>query len=236
MKFENFKIEMRVLSQLFKNTDVGENYLHLKRVYEETERHWNNNLNYIHRKNIKVKFLLIAEAPPGKKDESVETVKYFYNPESVSHQSYLINVARCFFPGETVRCSSMMEKQNLLNKVSDMGFILIDSLPFAMNYSKERKRSSPHYKKLIEVCAGTYVKYKLNECRVPWSSKEQVKVAFSVRKTGEQAIKYLPPLLPFKSNIESPGQAFTAKDFVGVDGSNFLAWKPLRKIFKLDYL
>ena len=73
MKFEGFKNELKILKLLFSESVVEDKYKHLKRVFEESESHWNDNLSYIKKNNIKIKYLLIAEAPPGKK---IENPKY----------------------------------------------------------------------------------------------------------------------------------------------------------------
>lgn len=238
MNFEDFSQEIKLLESLFGEGLISANKKNLKNVFEATESCWEDNLKYIQQNNIKIKYLLFGEAPPGGINGVNEDVKYIYNPKSIKYQSYLINVYKCFFPTKKIKVSTPDVKMDLLRNIADRGFLLIDSLPFAMNYSGNY-RGRKKYSGLIKECTNNYLNHKLNKCGVPWINDESVLVAFSVRKTGEQVIKHIRGLLPFRSNLDEFNENFNLNDSdrndpYAVDGSNYLAHKQLKRIFQLE--
>lgn len=111
----------------------------LDHIFIESEHKWEANLKRFGSK--RVKYLLIGEAPPWSPSGEV---RYFYNTFSPP-----LN-ARVW---KTFHRSPIPEhKEAALDGLADVGFLLVDSLPFAIKYTS-RMRNSPSYKELVKRCA-----------------------------------------------------------------------------------
>jgi len=236
MIFEDFGNELQILKDLFGNEFIETRLKTLNKIFEASESYWNKNLKYIFEKNIKIKYLLICEAPPYCNIRAKEEVKYFYNPDNTSvPQSYLEAVFNTFYPHlRRYRAQyTAEEKQIKLNKIADKGFLLIDSLPFAMNYSDPNNiRDNEAYKKLIKSCTESYLIKKLTKSNIPWKGK--VKIAFSVYRNGREVIKNWPSNLPLKNTINPEERDRAPFEHIAVNGSWNLNENDLGRIFQMN--
>jgi hypothetical protein len=78
-----------------------------------------------------IKYLLIGESPPYY-DEKTDAPKYFYNAEQQSKQELRDSVREAFFYNKYKSSSA----HDILTKLSEKGFFLIDSVEFPMNKIK----------------------------------------------------------------------------------------------------
>lgn len=130
------------LDKLFPNLTLTEIYSLLERLesaedlWETNQKRYNNGTGNTEGKGSPcIKYLLICEAPPV-------GGQYFYkNPKG-----YLFNqVWKCFFGSQPV-CSN---PNNAYQCLADIGFLLIDSLPFPQKYTS-KDRQKPAYQMMID--------------------------------------------------------------------------------------
>jgi hypothetical protein len=227
--------ELEILKKLFDSNFVENRIENIEKIFDASEFYWNNNLKYVIENDIKIKYLLIGEAPPDYEISNKEEVKYFYNPNNISvPQSYLEKVFNAFYPDQKADHIQYNpdKKQHKLNHIADKGFLLIDSLPFAMNYSGNGKRNRAAYKKLVKVCAASYLSNKLKNSKIPWHP-ECVKIAFSVWLNAREVLANWPRGLPFKHCVTQETETSPPFKQVAVNGAWYLCEKALRRIFLL---
>jgi len=168
---KKFPNEYDFLIKLFNKQIVNRNTTRLNEIHIKTEQLWEQQLNNIPGKEIK--YLLIAEAPPWSQQGDVF---YVYNPNS-SPRTLLRAITKAFFD---VFIYKQIGIESTLNALTDLGFIIIDSLPFSMEYSNKRGRKN--YKELVEHCSETYLIRKLNHSGINWHP--ELKIAFSVKRNA----------------------------------------------------
>lgn len=124
---------------------------HLKKLAEQKIPHYNE---YLERENLfkkylkgitssgkKIKYILVAEAPPlskiNKKGKLIET--YFYDISHLGNTPYFKAVCKAF----NIILSNPLtntSKTDALLELANKGVILLDLFPFALDYSKLRKK------------------------------------------------------------------------------------------------
>ncbi len=175
------------------------------------EKKWTENLKWL--ECVKVKYLLIAEAPPWSTPE--DDVNYFYN--NFDRTKLCSSCSRCFGVDDV--------GDRGLKELAERGFLLVDSLPFAMKYNSDLRREGA-YTKLVEGCKSFLLEHINNE-RIHWDGN--VKLAFAFKLNGEAVQK------AFSEGIELPnGQCIKLGDeLIAADKS--YRWFPspekLKKIF-----
>lgn len=153
---KNFK-ELKIL---FPNKLNSQTRSELKRLYNKTETDWKVNIGrYSNKKEIK--YLLICEAPS-------KTGAYFY---SNTKTSLFTKVWNTFFINPV--CSN---QNNAYQCLANEGFLLIDSLPFAMKYtSSQRKKDA--YSNLVKNCLPWW----LNKLNNNFTFANDLKIAFGFK-------------------------------------------------------
>jgi len=214
-EFEQFSNQIEILKALFRLRGgelITESLKRMEQIFQTTERKWRCNLNRLK----KVKYLLIAEAPPWSEDGEI---RYFYN----TFQPPLANrIWHAFFPSKIL-------PQNIdiaLTALGEQGFLLIDTLPFSMKYSSQF-RKKPLYKKLIKECLPFFMK-KINDPMIRWA--QEVRLAFAFKLNGEAIIEALPGGLPF------PNKRLVrlTVDLISADRSGYPGHYKIRKIWGLN--
>jgi hypothetical protein len=161
---ENFNLldNLDVLKRLFpkKEFDKTEEE-RLERNYELNHGLWKKNLETIG--NTKIKYLLICEAPP-------ESGDYFYSSKETS---LLKNVYRTFFD----RVPRTLKASDMISGLVEKGFLLIDTLPYAMNYGNHR--FNPEYYNLIQACMPWWLNNLKNV-----SFADDLKIAFGFNQNA----------------------------------------------------
>src|SRR5271165_4857890 len=128
---ERFRTELSALRKLFGPANVDAAVPRLREIYDYTEAKWQAYADQI--PEGVVRYLLIAEAPPWSDDG---TPQFLLDPASRIRS--LMSALRKVFSRASLRSSA-----ETLKALASHGFLLLDSIPFAMNYSS--KRSSPRY-------------------------------------------------------------------------------------------
>lgn len=154
---------LEILGKLFpkKVFDLKE-IQRLEANYTKNHGLWEGNLN-ANFNGTQVKYLLICEAPP-------ESGDYFYSNEEVA--PLLRSVYRVFYHSVPRNIQA-----NLLSNLAEKGFLLIDTLPYAMNYSNHR--FNPEYYNLIDAC----LKWWLNNLK-EINFSEDLKIAFGFNQNA----------------------------------------------------
>lgn len=208
-----YKNQIEVLKELFGGEEVNSKLNRLNDIYKKTEEKWRENLKRL--KGFPVKYLLIAETPPWIEQGEVQ---YFYNN---FEGSWCRSIWRAF---------SQKNKQpspdECLEMLAKKGFLLIDTLPFAMKYTSA-KRKKPTYKELIDKCLKDFFMKKVHDQSIRYA--ENVKIAFAFKLNAEAVIEALPKKLKLPESQEITIDKF----LIASDRSGFTSSTKLRNIFDL---
>jgi hypothetical protein len=163
-----FNENLYLLEKLFPeeyNDSLEENK---RKLFNETETSWENNIRRF--TNNSINYLLLCEAPPDSGD-------YFYT----NYKKPLFNkVWQTFF--DIPQCDN---DEDAYKSLADIGFLLLDSVPYSMDYSTGRKRYKPEYETLILNSLKWWQK-KLNDNFV---LSENTIIAFGFKLNAEKVIK-----------------------------------------------
>lgn len=215
MKLEiDYPNQFEILKELFGDEEVNSKLNRLNDIYKKTEGKWRENLKRL--KDSPVKYLLIAEAPPWIEQGEVQ---YFYNN---FEGSWCRSIWQAFSPQKNKQPSP----DECLEMLAKKGFLLIDTLPFAMKYTSA-KRKKLKYKELIDKCREDFFMKKVNDQSIRYA--EKVKLAFAFKLNAEAVIEALPQKLKLPEN-----QGITInKLLIAADRSGFTSSTKLRNIFDL---
>jgi hypothetical protein len=209
-----FPEELALLSRLFTPEAVDERLRRLNHVFRYTERKW---LEYVQRIPERlVRYLLIAEAPPQSDNDPPP---YFLDP-AADPRTLMKAVATAFFGA-----GSWSDGQ-ILHKLAEQGFLMVDSVPFAVNYSLNNRRSRPAYCQLIAKTARSYMLPRLNTAGLFWA--EDLRIAFSVRRNALCILSSLQDVLRLGDrNFE------LSENMIATNASHYPGAEELRRIFGL---
>lgn len=144
----------------------------IKRRHESAEKYWDENLKRFPKeiKNHVIKYLLICEAPPA-------SGNYFYG----STGDYLFKqVWKCFFGGQPI-CSNSNHAYQCL---ADIGFLLIDTLPYPCSYKSQHRRSQA-YLNLI----SSYLPVWTGKLNNNFTFSPNLKIAFGFKLNAHAVIQ-----------------------------------------------
>jgi hypothetical protein len=161
---KRFSEEILILSDIFGSGRVGKALPRLQEIYEHTERFWRA---YVRRlPGGIVKYLLIAESAPWSDDGRPQFVL-----DPASRSRTLLNALKgAFFD------ASPRDSEEALLELARRGLLIVDSTPFAMDYSGKRYKNS--YQRLLDRTAQTYLLRKLASHSLSWSPDLRVGLAF----------------------------------------------------------
>jgi hypothetical protein len=151
------------LEKLFPNQINDIERKALKQAYKDIEHNWETNCPP---KRTEIKYLLICEAPPA-------NGKYFY---SGIKTNLLTTVWKTFFD------DSPKDINKAYHCFAKIGFLLVDTLPYAMNYNGHR--NNPEYYELIVSCLDWWIK-KLNN---NFTFSDDLKIAFGFNNNALNVI------------------------------------------------
>ncbi len=198
---KEYKSARKALGSLFAKEELSEQKIsELEDIYKRCEMAWKKNLVRLRGK--KIRYLLIAEAVPC-------TGKYFYKD---LHGQWSRRVLNAFHIPNT---ESVESRFKLL---AEKGFLLVDTIPFAMKYTNRR---SPEYFELVKACKS-YLDKKLSDKRLSWSPKIRVAIAFKLH--GMSLIEAYP------KRHKIPKIKLSEK-LIATDGSNYTSPSRLREIY-----
>jgi hypothetical protein len=168
----NNKHSLKVLEKLYFDLSISKHDFKKDKIYLENafagfSKLWLDNFDKIDR----VKYILLAEAPLWGDSES-----YIYNGESPFTQFfYKSDLEKTL--GIAIDC-----KKTFLNKLNEIGFLIIDISPFALNkntkvnysenYPDSKKLKSKLYKQLVSDTIPYYFNEKLMLAKTKINVKE----------------------------------------------------------------
>jgi len=154
---------------------------YLNRIYTITEEKWEENVLRLMKHNVRIKYLMFGEAAPRTLEGEID---YFYNNCQGSWCTAIVEGLL-----QPQKKSDGVEQK--LDQLAQRQFLLVDTMPFAVNYSKPNHyRNKIAYKELVKLCAHSYLQDKLFDPRLQWDS--DVKIAFGVKKNAEAMIESFP--------------------------------------------
>lgn len=220
MKLEQiFPEQYKILSELFDPAEIESNHDRLNEIYLACDKAWKKNL--IRLQNIEVKYLLIGEAAPWTiKDE----IRYFYttfdrgkdkrgNNKPINWIRGLWNVFYADSPPEDVdTCLNMLAKKQ---------FLLVDSLPFAMQYTS-KIRNTKSYTKLVSSCSEYFLS-KINKIRL----SQDVKIAIAFKLNGKSLIE-----ASYAQEIKLPSNQVLNCNMIAATRSGFPTCASLKEKWK----
>lgn len=208
-----FADQFEILKSLFPADHfTSERIERLDQIFTVTEEKWQENLRRL--SGCTVKYLLIGEAAPW---TASGTVRYFY---TTCDGPWVSRVWRAFF--DYIKPTSPEEA---LVQFASRGFLLVDSLPFAEEYSGRRRRKS--YRQLVENCSA-FLLEKINDYHIDWA--DHVRAALAFKLNGRAVIESFPDGIPLPI-----GQSVhMSDDLICSDGSGYTSPSSLRSVFGIE--
>ena len=210
---KRFPTEVAILATMFSQSRVAALLPRLNEIHEFAERKWRD---YVARlPEGKIKYLLIAEAPPWSPNG---VPQYVLDPGSYSRT--LMRALRKVFldPVVAIRVGA----DEALAEFARQGFLIVDSIPFSMDYSG--KRSSTKYGTLVGRTARTYLQEKLTSPSLAWS--RDLRVAFSIKLNALAIMKALSHQLTLgETNV------VLVPEMVAVNGAGYPDPAKLRAVY-----
>ncbi|HAP95277.1 hypothetical protein [Epilithonimonas hominis] len=206
--YKVFDDNLFLLEKIFGKEEVLQKLERLKFIYKNTEESWFKNLE--HFQDSEVKYILICEAPPYSESE---IPVYFYNEINRKFNTTIWNT---FFDS----AKPALEKK-YYKKLAEKGFLLIDNLPYSMNFEKHRKKQA--YKSLMKGCLE-WILNKLNNKNLKFS--EDLKIVFGFKINGEIFIEVTNGILQLNNGrILNFDKNNIAYDGSGIPNTNALISK-----------
>jgi hypothetical protein len=175
---ERFRGELIALRALFGRARVDVALPRVHQIHEYTEAMWKRYVATLH--GGVVRYVLIAEAPPWSVDG---TPQYLLDPSSSIRA--LMPALRRAFPG-----AGLGSAADALKALARHGFLLLDSIPFPMEY--RAKRSSEKYDDLIKLTMTSYLQTKIDSSSLEWSP--DLRIAFAVDRNARAILKAITQL------------------------------------------
>jgi hypothetical protein len=175
---ERFPSELSVLSDLFGRERVVDALPRLNEIHDYTERKWRDFVARI--PDGRVRYLLIAEAPPWSDRGAPQ---YVLDPGSRSRT--LLRALRGAFLSSSE--SRHLEPGEVLTQLALRGLIVVDSIPFSMNFTG--KRTLAKYEKLVRMTTRAYLMPKVQSASLSWPS--DLRIAFGVKLNASAVMKAL---------------------------------------------
>lgn len=210
-----FSKNLFLLKELFPNQIDATKEGELRKIFHDTESSWSKNLTRFKVKEIK--YLLICEAPP-------ESGKYFYNN---FERPLFTTVWKTFF--DSPKC---VNSEDAYKCLANEGFLLIDTLPYSMDYSQNRKiRKSEVYKKLIKECLPWWLE-KLNN-NFNFAPVGNLKIAFGFKLNAETIINETNGKISLKTKILKGSKLKEYKiDNNQIVADGLIKWQPSIKLLE----
>ena len=214
---ECFSTELQVLTGMFGREQIAADFPRLNEIHQCTEKMWRDYVKRLPGRS--VRYLLIAEAPPwsppGRRPE------YVLDPASRSRT--LMRALRRAFLSPAL--SMGLDGDQALGEFAEQGLLVVDSIPFAMNYLNSR--SKPQYGTLVGLTVHSYLRKKLLSSSLSFSPK--MRIAFSVKKNAVAIIKALGPQL-----VLEKAKFVLIPEQIGVNEAGYPDADKLRCIYGLE--
>ncbi|MGH1543074.1 MAG: hypothetical protein ACRBHB_21830 [Arenicella sp.] len=171
-----------------------------------------------------LKYLLIGEAPPWSESGNVN---YFYNSDTTP-SNFMTSLSKAFF-GELLY--KKIGYENTLDELAKRGFLVCDSLPFAIDYSSGGLRNKTKYGELVKICTQSHLMQSLSIQNARCEGglfADGVKVAFSLRRNANAIIETLNGVLRL-STQSIP----ISETNIATSKAHYLSAVELRRVFGL---
>ena len=212
---DNYPQDLNKLSELFGQGEINAKLHILNEIHAVVEEAWNSNVERLFSRNISIKYLFIGEAAPPIKEN------YFYHDCSGKWCQPIVDAM-------FVWSERSYDLQVMYDKLADKRFLLVDTLPFAMDYSIRKQRGKPAYGQLVKMCAYSYLHDKLFDKRLKWDI--DVSVAFGLRKNAEAMIQAFPKGFKLPN-----GQVILFKaEQIAVTAANYPSRDRIKEVFDLS--
>ena len=207
-----FPAAIDLLDALFHPRPITERLHRLDEIFDVTEDAWKRNLSRLDGKAIQ--YLLIAEAAPW--TDPGNHPRYFYE---TLDGAWVMRILRAF-------CVDAREREDALRELANRGFLLVDTLPFALPYTTQMRRR-PKYLQLLRV-SQDYFLHKICDERLQWSDDLRVALAFKWhgRRTIEACLGAI--------NLSAGRQIPLNEQQIAADNSGYTSTPMLRERFALN--
>ena len=189
----------------------------LNEIHDRTEDLWKRYVKMI--PNQAIKYVLFAEAPPWSDSGSPQ---YILDPES-KPRTLMRALSKAFFGGPIYKDVGV---PRTLEMLAEQGFLVLDTLPFAMHYGQKRSRST--YPKLVTECCATYLKEKTSSSKLKWN--DEVRLAFGFKVNARSVINALGGKIQL-GEIKH----LLSEDLIAVTGAGYPDGKHLGEIYGIKY-
>ena len=135
----------------------------LYEVYQQTEYAWHKNLKRFN-SDSEINYLLVCEAPPW---TFCSTTTYFY----LQPQGPLFSAVRKAFFGD-----QSQDRVKTYDMLAEKGFMLVDSLPYALSYTANQRKSTA-YLNLVKANAPLWIN-KLNSSKLNFSPDLKIALGY----------------------------------------------------------
>ncbi len=198
--------------------DIRNQLDRLDEIFQHVENSWKV---YLERHRDKeIRYLLIAEAAPW--TASGTQHRYFYTaPEGAWARRIL----------KTFLGQHRYDTDTSLSMLADNGFLLVDTLPFALKYST-RIRMGDDYFQLLKASKDHFIN-KLNNSGLTWH--EDVKVALAFRCNGYRVIEAYGRKIELLDGAQKITLGLNESQ-IAADDSNYTSTRRLREIYGLPDL
>lgn len=211
--FNKFENELKILKGLFSKKIIEDNLERINEIFTKSESFWGQQLFNLPAEG--VKYLLIAEAPPWSAEGEVT---YVYNPKSE-----IRTLLKALYKAFSIDGYANEER---LNNLTNEGLLIVDSLPFAMDYSSGGKRSRDKYQELVRECVKTNMLPKINYSKLRWS--EDLKIGFAFKRNALSIMS----ALNNKIEIDSIKKSFSlSEEMIVANNAGYPDAKLIKKVF-----
>lgn len=191
----------------------------LAEIYASTDAYWWRAVEKIPDRI--VRYLLIGEAPPWSEPGPVV---YAYNRDAPA-TGFLAAMYSAFFDG---RGHDTIATETMISRLESRGMLLVDSLPFAMNYSNPNRRGRKAYRRLVERALDEYFYPTLSRAALSWSPN--LRVALAVTLNARAIVGCC------RGRLDLPGfyePVAISESQAAVNEAHYLAANAIRKVYEL---
>lgn len=208
-----FSSAVALLNDCFRRDVVVNCLPRLDQIFRVTESAWERNVARLNGKPIQ--YLLIGEAAPW--TQIGNQPRYFYETPS---GPWVKRILKVFLKNPS------SDAETTLSNLADRGFLLVDTIPFALQYTS-RIRRGPTYLQLL-LASRNYFLGKLQDPRLTWSTS--LKVALAFRLNGIRTVDAYAGGIELRSGL----RLLFDENQIAVDGSNYTSTNKLRDIWALS--
>jgi hypothetical protein len=210
---EQYPDSMDTLLKLLDPENISDQLKRLEEIHEVVELAWERNIARI--KDKPIRYLLVAEAAPWTPNGNHP--RYFY--ESLNG-AWVGRVLRAFFGQHRFDTD-----EESWSELANRGFLLVDTLPFALKYITRVRRGS-NYLNLLKASKEYFIE-KLNHPKITWD--ENVKAAFAFRWNGLRVME----AYGSEARLPNGHEMSFDESLIAADGSGYTSTSRLCDIWGL---